>query len=206
MKNLKLLLLFSIIATIFQVHAKDTPKAPKAKSTQALGKVLKIALEEKLMGRNKINLLVVDESIATLLQENFGTAKDKTILDIHTGETEKESLDAYKGLDEQMQRQTLCAEINEIINLLVASAEAITVSKLDSKIQEKILALKHLQEQVALNWADKQLFTKDEKKISLKEIQDAIRTELPVLISISSVKEYFCSEALKFKASDCTRK
>jgi len=206
MKKLNHFFLLSLLAATTHLEAKSPKKSAAQKNAVASGTILKIALEHKLVGRNKIDLLVFDTAIIATLQENFGSAKDKTTLDIHTGEDAKETLEAYKGLDEQTQRQTLCADINDIINLLVANTEADVVSKLDSKVQTRILAFKHLQEQVALNWADKQLFTDATKQVHLKEIQDSIRTEIPVLISRDTVKAYFCNEAAPRKATDCNVK
>lgn len=206
MKNLTFLIITALLTFSSQLEAKTPKKILGGKSTLKSGTILKIALEDKLIGRNKIELRVFDASVTALLQENFGTGKEKTDLEIHSGEDAKETLEGYKGLDEQTQRQTLCADINDIINLLVANTEAATVSKLDSKVQGRILALKHLQEHVALNWAEKKFFTSADKKVTLKEIHDSIRTELPVLISLDTAKAYFCHESATYKASDCSFK
>ncbi|MEZ4815698.1 MAG: hypothetical protein R3A80_10905 [Bdellovibrionota bacterium] len=156
------------------------------------------------LGTTKLPLKVPNPELATKIQEAF-KKKGSTDLEIPYGADSKESLEGYKGLSEQEQRQMLCTDINGIIDLKVANSEATEVSKIDSKMQIEILMLKHLQEQVALNWADKQLFKNDSSSVSTKEILEALLTEIPVLISPSTVRDFFCNEATLHKANDCKK-
>lgn len=188
--NFKYLLL--IILTLNSLTAFGKKPAKKtASETQAT--ILKIKLETE-----SLDVKINNTETAKEIQDFFGKE-----IKVPFATDEKTTIEGYKGIDEQTQRQMLCADINDTIDLLAAESEATSVSKIDSKLQRKLLMLKTLQEQIALTWADKNFFSKDGARVSAKEIRDTMRTELPLSLPTEAVKEYFCNPNSINKLSDC---
>lgn len=164
---------------------------------KAEAKAQPILMQIKL-GKESLELRIHDAVIADDLQKEFGKE-----VKIPFGDDEKETLEGYKGVDEQTQRQMLCADINDTVNLLAANDEANTVAAITAKTQRKIFMLKVLQEQVGLTWAHQHFFGKGANKVTLKEIRDEMKVQLPLGMTKDEIKEYFCSPNAEHKASDC---
>ncbi len=148
-----------------------------------------------------IEIEVRDAELFVKLKEFF-----KEPARIPFGKEENAILKGYEGQNDSDTQMILVSDLKDLIDEKAMLAEGSKFSDMKKEIQEELLMLAELREQIAFNWTEKSILSKDLKNLSLKDIETLIVEELALSVTDKALKVYFCSEKSAFKASDCNAK